>query len=914
MATQTIVVTGDHGIDYDIYLHSDEDNPPVNTPPTIIHATWGGAGIAYRVLKAAEVHAAAAGTFEVGFAPGPDADVRPTAAIWSPFDFGDIGATPVDQKSKVWRTRRSINLGNIGDPRILPIPAPLSADADDGKAYGRADILVIEDNDGGFRVNVPPKLIEVFEGRAEALPQRIVLKTCAPVGHGVLWWTLAGRQDVADRLIVVVPVVDLRRADVRVSQGISWERTAEDLARELMNSPALAGLRQARHVIVTFHGEGALWMERPADPPAPPRVRLVFDPACMEGEWSRKIGAQGDAYGYHSVFAASLAARLAIDATAGEDRAVATGIERGLLAMRALRVLGHGAVKADPGLPVVELGGVLAAPGVQEIAAKSGARMQWSRLGAFGHTDVPVCRTAGSMWRMLEATDRELSGNPLHGKAHRVALLGTAALGNVPHARFGRLFTADRDEIEALRNLKRLMEAYAAAKGETRPLSLAVFGPPGAGKSFGIKQIAETVIEDKRRAFLEFNLSQFSDPGDLIGAFHQVRDRVLDGKIPVVFWDEFDSQDCKWLQFLLAPMQDGKFQEGQITHPIGQCVFVFAGATSYTCENFGPPERPASDNPADRAQHRAQIASFRLKKGPDFKSRLHGFLDVFGPNPRQLFNGTTWEDDPADVCYPVRRSILLRSLLGLMDERNGAKRLQIDPGLLVALLRVRRYKHGSRSFEKIVEALKHDAGSGYRRSALPSDEVLAMNVDDVGEFKRLLDSSAVLQPQALLLAAAIHARWLETADPENVFRTVFDELPAETRGDNIAAALRIPDILALVGLELVPEGDRRPALKGVDRVLSNHIETLAEEEHRGWMDVRLKNGWRPCERARDAAQRRKQREARMSDCLIPYPDLPAEEQEKDRATIRWYPKAAALAGFKIVAAGGGVEKSKSAAN
>ena len=179
----------------------------------------------------------------------------------------------------------------------------------------------------------------------------------------------------------------------------------------------------------------------------------------------------------------------------------------------------------------------------------------------------------------------------------RVALLGTAALDNVPHARFGRLFTADRDEIEALRNLKRLMEAYADAEDETRPLSLAVFGPPGAGKSFGIKQIAETVIEERRRAVLEFNLSQFDDPADLIGAFHQVRDRVLDGKLPLVFWDEFDSQDYRWLQFLLAPMQDGRFQEGQITHPIGRCVFVFAGATSYTCENFGPPDSP---NPTAR--------------------------------------------------------------------------------------------------------------------------------------------------------------------------------------------------------------------------------------------------------------------------------------------------------------------------
>ena len=44
-------------------------------------------------------------------------------------------------------------------------------------------------------------------------------------------------------------------------------------------------------------------------------------------------------------------------------------------------------------------------------------------------------------------------------------------------------------------------------------------------------------------ALLEFNLSQFSDERDLIGAFHQVRDKRLEGSVPVVFWDEFDSKN-----------------------------------------------------------------------------------------------------------------------------------------------------------------------------------------------------------------------------------------------------------------------------------------------------------------------------------------------------------------------------------
>ncbi len=103
------------------------------------------------------------------------------------------------------------------------------------------------------------------------------------------------------------------------------------------------------------------------------------------------------------------------------------------------------------------------------------------------------------------------------------------------------------------------------------------------GKSFGTKEIAKEVVGAKT-PFLEFNLSQFKGVEELIGAFHQVRDKVLEGDTPVVFWDEFDSGSYRWLQYLLAPMQDGKFQEGQITHPIGKCIFVFAGATSITLQ------------------------------------------------------------------------------------------------------------------------------------------------------------------------------------------------------------------------------------------------------------------------------------------------------------------------------------------
>ena len=81
-----------------------------------------------------------------------------------------------------------------------------------------------------------------------------------------------------------------------------------------------------------------------------------------------------------------------------------------------------------------------------------------------------------------------------------------------------------------------------------------------------------------------FNMSQFTGVEDLHHALHQVRDMGLSGKIPLVFFDGFDAalegQSLGWLRYFLTPMQDGAFLQGQISHPLGTAIFVFAGGTS----------------------------------------------------------------------------------------------------------------------------------------------------------------------------------------------------------------------------------------------------------------------------------------------------------------------------------------------
>ncbi len=77
---------------------------------------------------------------------------------------------------------------------------------------------------------------------------------------------------------------------------------------------------------------------------------------------------------------------------------------------------------------------------------------------------------------------------------------------------------------------------YISSKSEIRPLSIAVFGTPGSGKSFGVTEVASSIAPNLIEK-LNFNLSEFETSADLIVAFHKVRDISLEGKLPLVFFD-----------------------------------------------------------------------------------------------------------------------------------------------------------------------------------------------------------------------------------------------------------------------------------------------------------------------------------------------------------------------------------------
>lgn len=187
----------------------------------------------------------------------------------------------------------------------------------------------------------------------------------------------------------------------------------------------------------------------------------------------------------------------------------------------------------------------------------------------------------------------------------------------VPYAKFHDIISFDKIEIEQLRDIERSMMDYNRNTDLQSPLSIAVFGEPGSGKSYTIEEIAEDIFKTKKHTVLTFNISQLKDSDELIESFRLIQNAVLKDIIPIVFWDEFDSmygqEELGWLKYFLAPMQSGKFLYNQVEYKIGRCIFIFAGGTCATHKEF---------------VSKCKDTGMKKVKAPDFLGRLKATLDI----------------------------------------------------------------------------------------------------------------------------------------------------------------------------------------------------------------------------------------------------------------------------------------------
>jgi hypothetical protein len=745
-----------------------------------------------------------------------------------------------------------------------------------------ADLVVLSDAGLGFR-DLPqlwPMAVHNAAQPGRAVPW-IVLKMARPLARGQLWEHLLAHY--AHKLIVVTTIDDLRQTEVQVSRALSWERTAQDLLWELLYNPQVNALAQCAHLIVSLGAAGAVHLSpvslRDSDNGnASSTCRLFFDPKVIEGMWEAER--PGFVTGYTSCIVAAIAHQLIVDA---ENPGIEQAIQSGLAALRALHQEGYGVPGGDVNSPVE-----FPFERIVNILINSPSQLSVT----------PVRDPGGSLshqglWTILEERYR---GN-LQRVAQQIVLEGLdVALAGVPLARFGGLVTVDRSEIESYRSIGTLVNEYVRQPNPKRPLSIAVFGAPGSGKSFGVTQVTRSLLPGQIEK-LEFNLSQFESANQLLDAFHRVRDTGLSGKIPLVFWDEFDTalenQPLGWLRHFLAPMQDGAFQEGQIVHPIGRAIFVFAGGTRETMASF---DRGSTD------------PAFRDAKGPDFVSRLKGFVDVVGPNPKGGVPAT-------DRYFIIRRAILMRFLLQsgapqIFQRRNRLDIPEIDSGVLRAFLEIPFYKHGARSMESVVATSSLAGKSRFERSSLPTEPILNLHVDGrqfLSLVQRLELTESVLERLAEAAFQVYAASVQSYASPE--IRSIYAELSEEEKEQNRLVVRDIPVKLAEAGYVMRParSGEEFTDFPEADR------EFLAQLEHERWVRARIADGWQYASHTDPARKTHAAllpwdadsppamlRDAEAAVYAMGVSGLPENEKQKNRALIDGIPRILAQAGYVMV--------------
>lgn len=547
----------------------------------------------------------------------------------------------------------------------------------------------------------------------------IVTKMHLPLMKGLAWSKVSSATKARSR-VVVVHADDLREAGMALSRCPSWNQVMSDLRQaKALNNKILTGLMNGCDLlIVLFDVEGAAIIGRDK----PGGIRFVYEPGLFEGQTANSVPGQivGTMNSFLVQFVLDYTGRSA-EADIGEV------VERALGAAQMFAASGY-----------TRDGDRLVYPPVARWVSECDDETDKRTWPEYQHTFVPWESQAGAdkvdLLQLVLA--QSLSPADLQqaylDKARNIVLKGNEAeVSGLPHGQFGKLLSVDPDEIQSLRAIDTLIRRYIADTWNSKPLSLAVFGPPGSGKSFGVKQLVDEDVTPIR----EYNLSQAGE-GDLPSFFHEIRDLNLKGKMPLCFFDEFDSQDRALLKSFLAPMQDGVFLEGEALRPIGRGIFVFAGGTASTLEAFAK----YALNDGGNADSHVQA---KMQKLPDFVSRLQAFLNVKGPNAVAKAEGQTFEERcAADPSYVLRRAILLRlfletNLSGIIN--HTTKEASIAPKLLDALLEVQDYKHGARSMELFMKAMVR--GQSQRkldRSHLPIDSLVGHFVTPADSFTQKL--------------------------------------------------------------------------------------------------------------------------------------------------------------------------------
>jgi DNA polymerase III delta prime subunit len=268
--------------------------------------------------------------------------------------------------------------------------------------------------------------------------------------------------------------------------------------------------------------------------------------------------------------------------------------------------------------------------------------------------------------------------------------------------RFGNFVTRNDQYYARIGRVRHSIKTYVKKHRPKRPLNILLAAPPGAGKSFLIKEIIKALEQENikkitngafnQASFEEIYISALDGAEELFSMFRRVQSLNLEYKIPVVFFDEIDSviNEHPVYSKLLAPMWDGQFYIGKEKFLLGPAIFFFAGS-NLSCEDVS--EKILKKNKKISYEDYCTkwtdgflqyVANQQKDKLPDFIDRIDSILRI--PPITETFLGKSLQKELEDVaCMLIRKhfeeaenigKIVLKQLCQRLKKPNAIREVE----------------------------------------------------------------------------------------------------------------------------------------------------------------------------------------------------------------------------------------------
>ena len=224
---------------------------------------------------------------------------------------------------------------------------------------------------------------------------------------------------------------------------------------------------------------------------------------------------------------------------------------------------------------------------------------------------------------------------------------------------------------------------YSIDFSKKRPLNILMVAEPGSGKSHFVKCLADSLKGSNVSPVL-FNMATFQAPDDLIQPIEAVRNLKVQDKLPILFIDEFDSEEKNY-PALLPLLWDGEVHLGYRELKLGKLIIILAGSR----------RKVISTIEGARKMENSETATEDDSKLFDVLSRINGGLIDIPPLDLKSYD----RDRRADkVCMS----------LTLLQRRFG-KDLHLVPWSLLKFIGETKFRYGVRSIALLIDLIPQDS-------------------------------------------------------------------------------------------------------------------------------------------------------------------------------------------------------------